>query len=260
MTENEQPTTAEPSSRARPVWILWLVAGALVIGCACSLGALLVLRRAGDLEWVQNLWPLATPPVAAPTATQPVAAATATQLPTHTATMVLPSPTTKSSTATPMPSSTATLTLTPQPARTAAPGATATLQASPTPFVCDSVYELANIQQLAPGQAFACTIEQQELTDLANDYPDSPCSQTRFTMDDGEIKLECRMGLRMQATLAATAKDCRVSIRVLGGTPGFRQVVQELLTTQFNVIRYDSICVDQVDVDGGQLIVSGYGR
>jgi hypothetical protein len=103
-------------------------------------------------------------------------------------------------------------------------------------------------------------LEQQELTDLANDYPDSPCSQTRFTMDEGEIEIECRTGLRMQAILAASADDCRVSIRVLRGTPGFRQVVQELITTQFNVIRYDSICVDRVEVDDGQLTVGGYGR
>jgi hypothetical protein len=134
------------------------------------------------------------------------------------------------------------------------------MSAMPTPFLCDSLYELVTIQELAPGQTFQCTIHQQELTDVANSYADSPCSQVRFELDDGEIEVECRMGVRMRATLAAQVENCRVAVRVLRGTLGFRQVVQELITTQFDVIRYDSICVDQVDVDDGQLTVSGYGR
>ena len=98
------------------------------------------------------------------------------------------------------------------------------------------------------------------MTDLANNYPESPCSETRFALDDGEIEVMCRMGVRMQATLAARAEDCRVTIKVLKGTLGFKQVVQELIGSQFNVIRYDSICVDQLNVDDGRLVVGGYGR
>jgi hypothetical protein len=273
MTQEDQGTQNDSSRSGGPIWILWLVAGALVLGCACSLGALFFLRQASDLGWVQDLWPFA-----APTAAQP-AAATATQppapAPTHTAVAALPSPTpspTQEPTATAVPTRTATAvptstapppataTRTLKPTRTAAPTATKTTQAAPTPFVCDSLYELANIQKLAPGQTFQCTIQQQELTDLANNYPDSPCSEARFGFDDGEIDVVCRMGLRMQATLAPKLDDCRVAIVVLDGTPGFRRIVQELITTQFNVIRYDSICVDQIVIDDGQLTVGGYGR
>lgn len=258
MTQDDPPNTAEHPKSSSPVWILYLVAGALVLGCACSLGALFLLRQAGDLGWMQRVWPWAT---------QPVAAATATPAPSSTAlspsaTVTATSTPSQVPTATALPTRTTTATAAPTrtPTRTVVPTATPAAQASPTPFVCDSVYELAGITQLAPGQTFVCTLPQQELTDLANDYPDSPCSTARFTMDDGEITLECRMGLNMQATLSPAVKDCRVAIRVLSGTLGFRQIVQELINTQFNVIRYDSICVDRLDVEDGQLIVGGYGR
>jgi hypothetical protein len=121
------------------------------------------------------------------------------------------------------------------------------------------LYELANIQ-LAPGQTFQCTLQEQELTDLANSYPDSPCSQTRFTLDDGEIEMVCRMGLRMRATLGAKIEDCRIEIEVIRGTPGFKQIVQELIATQFDVIEYDTICIDRAEIDDGEILVGGHGR
>jgi len=256
------PQNQNRSAPSKPVWIWWLVAGVLVFGCACSLGAFLFLRQAGGLGWVQNLWPLAAP--------------TSTPAPTHTAQAILPSPTSKlpttastptgepAATTVPTQAATAVPTSVAQPAATVtrppAPTAIGTTAAVPTPFVCDSLYELANIQKLAPGQTFRCTIGQQELTDLANTYPDSPCSEARFEFDDGEIDVECRMGVRMQATLAAQAQNCRVGVKVLRGTAVFKRVVQELITTQFNVIRYDTICVDQLEIDNGQLTVGGYGR
>lgn len=279
MTEKDQGSQNAATRSSGSMWILWVVAGALVFGCACSLGALFFLRQASDLDWVRDLWPLAAPTAAqsaAATATEPPPS---TPAPTHTAVAARSSPTstatstpTSEPTATSTPtraataeptataSPTTTATRTPQPTRPPAPTATRTAQAAPTPFVCDSLYELANIQELAPGQTFQCTIGQQELTDLANDYPDSPCSEVRFGFDDGEIDVQCRALLWMQATLAPQLDNCRVGVVVLDGTPGFRRIVQELITTQFNVIRYDSICVDEIKIDDGQLTVSGYGR
>jgi hypothetical protein len=114
--------------------------------------------------------------------------------------------------------------------------------------------------QLVPGQTFQCTLQEQELTDLANNYPDSPCSKTGFTLDDGEIEMTCRIGITMRAFLGVSIKNCRIQIEVLRGTPAFKQIIQGLISTQFDVIQYDSICIDQVEIDGGEITVGGYGR
>jgi hypothetical protein len=118
---------------------------------------------------------------------------------------------------------------------------------------------LANIR-LEPGQPFQCTIAEQELTDLANHYPDSPCSETRFALDDGQIEMVCRIGVRMRAVLETRIQDCRVEVVIVGGTVGFRGIVQELIATQFDVIRYDTICIDRSEIDNGTITVGGYGR
>jgi hypothetical protein len=118
---------------------------------------------------------------------------------------------------------------------------------------------MANIQ-LAPGQPFRCTLNEQELTDLANHYPDSPCSETQFTLDDGQIEMVCRIGVQMRAVLETNVQDCRVEVEVVRGTVGFRGIVQELIATQFDVIRYDTICIDRAEIDGGTITVGGYGR
>ena len=43
MTQGNPPHTESQSPQSGLVWILWLVAGALVFGCACSMGALFFL-------------------------------------------------------------------------------------------------------------------------------------------------------------------------------------------------------------------------
>ena len=113
---------------------------------------------------------------------------------------------------------------------------------------------------LAPGQRFECTIREETFNELANSYAESPCSETRFTFDDGEIQVTCRMGLTMYATLEAQAKDCRLDLRVLSGTFGFKGIVQDLIATQFDAIQYDTICVEQVTVDDGEAYIAGQGR
>ena len=125
--------------------------------------------------------------------------------------------------------------------------------------MCDSIYELANIQ-LAPGQTFQCTLQEEELTDLANSYADSPCSETRITFDDGEIGVECRIVVLMRAALTPKIEECRVTLEIVSGTPAFRQIVKEMITTQFDVIKYDTICIDQLEADDGEVVVGGYGR
>jgi hypothetical protein len=199
------------------------------------------------------------PPEPATATTAPTQTATATSLPTQTA---QPTPThTAQPTHTSQPTRTPRPTHTTQPTRTApVPQATPTSTTAPTPYVCNSLYQLANIPKLAPGQTFQCTIKEQELTDLANNYPDSPCSETRFTLDNGEIGVECWIRLRMQATLSTSIENCRIVVRVVKGTLGFKQIVQQMIATQFNVIRYDSLCMDEVVIDDGELVVSGYGR
>jgi hypothetical protein len=114
--------------------------------------------------------------------------------------------------------------------------------------------------QLVPGQPFECTIPEKTLTDLANSYEASPCSETNIALDDGEIRIDCRMGLVMSATLSARAQDCRLALQVTTGTFGFTGVVQGLIETQLDTIRYDEVCVEQVDVDNGNLTIAGTGR
>jgi hypothetical protein len=114
--------------------------------------------------------------------------------------------------------------------------------------------------RLAPGQPFECTIQEETFTELANSYEESPCTWTQITLDDGEIRVQCQMGLTMSATLAAQAKDCRIELQVLRGTFGFTSVVQGLIDNQFKAIRYDEVCVEQVDIDNGEAYIAGSGR
>ena len=261
MTQRD-PQQKSSSSSSRPIWILWVVAGALVLGCLCSLGALFLLRQADTLDRLQDLWPrkgVPATPTSAPTLTivsTPTTAARSSATATSSATVTSTATATWTATATRTPTAAAT----PSPTPTSAPTRSApTTEPSPTPFVCDSIYELANIQ-LAPGQTFQCTLQEEELTDLANSYADSPCSETRITFDDGEIGVECRIVVLMRAVLVPKIEECRVALEIARGTPAFRQIVKEMITTQFDVIKYDTICIDQLEADDGEVIVGGYGR
>jgi hypothetical protein len=253
------------SSRTALSTAIVVAVGAAALTCVCGLAALFLLRRVESLPGGIALWrptavqptstakalPPAPPVSATPTQAQPQPpGAAATPTATHT-----PAPTTTPR-QWPTPRPTYTLPPLDTPVPTWTPTAVA---ATPTPFVCEGLTDLANMR-LAPGQRFECTVRQETLTALATSYEDSPCSETRFTLDNGEIRVECRMGVTMSATLAVRAQGCRIALQVLKGTMGFKNVVQELIETQFNAIRYDDICMEQIVVDDGRISVSGYGR
>jgi len=242
------------SSQISPLVLVLIIAVIIACTCLCALTALALLRRIGTAREVNLPW---RGPSARVTATPVPALATPTQAPRAT-----PSPT-----RTPAPTSTYTpLPATPTPIPTATnalpPSATPppTLpEVTPTPFVCTGLDDLATMN-LAPGQPFECTIRQEELTKLANSYEESPCSETLITLDNGKIQVACWMGIKMSATLETWAEACRLDLRVVKGTMGFTQIVQSLIATYFDVIRYDSICVDEVAVDDGKIYIAGYGR
>ena len=114
--------------------------------------------------------------------------------------------------------------------------------------------------KLATGQPFECTIRQEALTALANRYEQSPCNETYIWFDEDEIVVECRMGLTMSAAIEAQAQQCRITLRVLRGTFGFKGIVQELIASQLDVIRYDDVCVEQVTIGNGEAYIAGQGR
>lgn len=240
----------ETHSSRKSLITLAVIAGlAALLTAMCGLAALFVLWRVDRLPLISSGRPAASPaaPTAAPTSQALPPATTPTRDQSATATPTLtPTP---ASTPTPAPTHTRPPTPTPGP----------TTAASPTPFVCQGIEDLSTMT-LAPGQRFECTVRQETLTTLANSYEQSPCSEIRVRFDDGEIQVTCRMGLTMSAAIEAKAQECRIALRVLRGTIGFKAIVQELIATQFNVIRYDDICVEQVAVDDGEAYVAGQGR
>jgi hypothetical protein len=249
---------------------LILIIAAVVLSCVCGIGTLIFLQQAPDLQEIP-LWKVgseketpaatATSVVVRPTATWTMpatATATPTPLPDPTATPTTAPTWTPAATATAMPTATVAPTATPTPTQEMGTPAPPVVGPSPTPFVCRDIYHMATVE-LAPGQTFSCSVSEEELTQLADDYPESPCNETAVQLDDGEIKVTCDLGIRMWATLRPVAEKCRVRLHVLGGTLGFRQIVEELIATQFHVIRYDSICVDSVVVDAGRITVTGHG-
>ncbi len=244
------------SSRISPLVLVLIIASIAACTCLCGLIALALLTRIDTVREVILPW---RTPSARITATALLTLATPTQAPVATATSTPTQPPSPTSTYTPLPAtstpvSTATSTL-PPPA-TSTP---ARQVATPTPFVCTGLEDLATLD-LAPGQRFECTVRQEALTDLANSYEESPCSETLITLDNGKIEVACWMGIKMNATLEVWSEACRIELRVVRGTMGFTQVVESMIATYFDVIRYETICVDQVVVDDGRIYIAGYGR
>jgi hypothetical protein len=244
----------------RLVVLLAIAAAAALLTLVCGLGAFWVLREVDSFPPLIAMW--------MPTATVPPfpVEATSTALPvlsTPTPTRTPPWTATPAPSRTPMPTLTATPLPSPTPAATRTPlrqaTPTSTVVPSPTPYLCEGIEDLVTMR-LAPGQRFECTIRQETLTALAESYEDSPCTWTRIALDDGEINVQCQRGLTMSATLSARAKECRLELQVLRGTLGFAGVIQRLLDTQFNAIRYDEVCVNKVDIDDGNAYIAGYGR
>jgi hypothetical protein len=239
-------------SQINPLVLVLVIALIAACTCLCGLIALALLQRIGT---VRDVILPGRMPSARITAT--ALPATPTQLPTATPLPTLtPSPTSTytplPATSTPVPTATSTL---PPPA-TSTPALPAV---TPTPIVCTGLDDVATLDPV-PGQHFECTVRQETLTDLANDYEESPCSETLITLDNGKIEVACWMGIKMSATLEAWSEACQIEIRVVKGTFGFTQVVEDLIATYFDVIRYDTVCVDQLVVDDGEVAIAGYGR
>jgi hypothetical protein len=113
---------------------------------------------------------------------------------------------------------------------------------------------------IVPGQQFACTIRQEDLTRRINQQPDIPCSDVSITMANGEVQVTCWLGVKLNATGVVRVGNCRMSIRIVRGTVGFTQVVQNLLDTNAQLVPYDAICVEQATIGDGEIAIRGYGR
>ncbi len=161
--------------------------------------------------------------------------------------------------ATPLPTRTPTA----APTRQATAVATATRadrpSATPTPIVCDDVGALSSLT-IAPGQPFTCTIDDQALNEQIAEYPDLPCSELEVRFTDGEVRMVCKMGIRMTAAGVVEVDDCQASIRIVRGTVGFAQAVQTLLDEYTQLAPYDVVCIEEATLGEGTITISGRGR
>jgi hypothetical protein len=131
---------------------------------------------------------------------------------------------------------------------------------TPTPVVCDDLTALGRIA-LAPGQAFVCTIGQDQLTEQLEARPENPCAETSVTFaDNGQVVVTCRMGLTLRATAVVEVSGCRMDLRILSGTFGFAQLVQGLIDENEALMPYDRVCIDDAEVSEGQITVWGHRR
>ena len=132
---------------------------------------------------------------------------------------------------------------------------------TPTPVVCNDL-EAIQRMTLLPGQTFVCTFSEQQLTAQLRDRPENPCADTSVILtEDGQVRVTCRMGFfPMRATGVVTARNCRMEFRVVSGTVGFTQLVQRLIEEHQTWMPYDRVCIDDVEVSAGQIIIQGYGR
>jgi hypothetical protein len=114
---------------------------------------------------------------------------------------------------------------------------------------------------LAPGQAFVCTIDQDQLTEQLEERPENPCADTNVTFrNDGQVYVTCRMGLTLRATGIVEVSNCRMNLRVTSGTIGFAQLVQGLIDENEALMPYDRICIDEAEVSEGQVTIWGHRR
>ncbi|MBN1642546.1 MAG: hypothetical protein JXA09_15030 [Anaerolineae bacterium] len=242
----------EGGAHSRPSWEVIVVIAVAILAC-CILGVL-----GGGAAWV--LWARldrdASPGASATQRAVRIATATSTATPT-----TFPAPT-ETATPTRLPPSTPTraaptLAATATPAPRATP--TRTPRATPTPVVCDSVADLVGIT-LAPGQAFRCAFGQDELDAQLAAQPNLPCRSASLDLVDGAVQFTCQVGFPLRASVALDAADCRASIRVVGGTPGFTQVVQQMIDQYMATAPHDQYCIERAAVTRDAVIVEGYRR
>jgi hypothetical protein len=114
--------------------------------------------------------------------------------------------------------------------------------------------------RIAPGQRFDCTISEEYLNQQVSQVPDLPCSDVNITLQDGLVKLSCRMAIRVNAAMEVEAEGCRLNLRVTKAPLGTARILQDLIDTQTAIVPYDAVCVEQATVGEGQIEISGYGR
>jgi hypothetical protein len=247
-----EPRTGKKGVR----WEVVFAVGIVVLACAvlaCVMGAALFvfINRSGSLPDIEPLPATPTQEIALPAT------------PTQEATLRPPT-----ATPSPFPQATATATVmaTASPTQEAAapPTPTPTLAmpvpVTPTPVVCNDLTALGRIT-LAPGQAFVCTIDEQQLTEQLDARPENPCADTNVAFrDDGRVYVTCRMGLTMRATGVVEVDDCRMDLRIISGTFGFAQLIQGLIDQNEAFMPYNRICIDDAEVSEGQITVWGHGR
>jgi len=257
-------------SRRISGWLVFVIVAIVLLGCLVAAGVgILSLLRVRDSEPT----PLPVDPTATTRVTRTptrIARETPTPQPSPTRTQrpVRSTPTpTRKPTGTRTSQSTPTATSTPDSTATAAPTPTPTEDSTattaptptPTPVICEGI-ESATAITLAPGQSFTCTVTDDELIEQVSKVPDLPCSDVQVEFADGEIRVSCRIGIRLTATAELSVQDCQATMEIVGGTPGFVQVVQTLLDQYAELLSSDRVCIEETTVEDGVLTVSGYGK
>jgi len=130
---------------------------------------------------------------------------------------------------------------------------------TPTPIVCNDPTDPSDLV-IAPGQEFTCTFTEDALNQELEAVPDSPCQEAYIALDDGQFTLVCRMGFKMTATGVANVRDCQARLQITHGTPGFTDLVQDMIDTQMALVPNDVVCVEQIEIDDGELTIIGYGK
>jgi hypothetical protein len=242
----------EPEGGKRVHWEIVLAVGVVVLACgvlACTLGAagIIFTRRVQPSSGAVMI-------LVPPTRFATVPIPTSTPLPKPTATLVPTAQLPVTATAVPEPTPTARATPTPTASPAPLPSAT------PTVVVCDNPAALGQIA-LAPGQAFVCTIDQDQLTQQLDQRPENPCSSANVTFSaDGQVDVACRIGLTLRATAVVEASNCRLNVRVVSGTFGFGQLLQRLIDENEAQVPYGQICIDDAEVSEGEITVRGHRR
>ena len=113
---------------------------------------------------------------------------------------------------------------------------------------------------VVPGQDFECTISQERLTEQLQRIPDLPCSIVTATLDNGQMELACRIFIKVSVIVELEARDCKPVVRVVGGTAGFADVVQDMIDAEMGKLPYDVACIEQIAIDDGEMTISGYGH
>jgi hypothetical protein len=114
--------------------------------------------------------------------------------------------------------------------------------------------------EIAPGQRFVCTSDQDRVTEQLSNLPNMPCSETSIDFDDGMFTFRCTMSIPVQAVGMIQVKDCQLDVVIVEGTFGFADAAQLMVDVLLPNLPSEGICFDRVAIDDGQMELAGYGR